>query len=187
MRRSTGLESLEAVLAGSIKKLGMEVRLMEQMSLLVWDEVVGEQVARSARPEFVRGGKVYVVTKSAVWANELGFHKKEIVHRLNERIGKEVIKDIVFRSGRLRRREPPRKVPEATEKFELDEAERSRVEALCRKVGEKMSPAVRGLFTAAVELEKWKRSQGWTPCKRCGSLQNARSGICPPCRMDSRQ
>jgi predicted nucleic acid-binding Zn ribbon protein len=189
MRVSRGPEGLGSLIAASLRGLDLQKRVQEQSCLLVWDEVVGDQVADAAQPEFVRDGVLFVTTKSPVWANELTFYKADMIARLNKRVGGAVLKEIVLKAGKVRRRSMPRaeNLPEAPdpEGIELSDLELERVEAAATSAGEGAADPVRKLLLAALRLEKWKEAQGWKPCSRCGVLQNTASGVCPPCRMQT--
>ena len=179
---------LGSLISRSLRGLDLERRVQEQACLLVWDEVVGEQVAGAAQPEFVKDGRMFVTTKSPVWANELTFYKSDMIARLNQRVGAPVLTEIVFKAGRVRKR-PASGAPGESgepnlEGIELTREELGKVEAAARAAGE-AAGAIRSLLATALRLEKWKRARGWTPCERCGSLQNTASGICPPCQLES--
>ena len=44
----------------------------------------------------IKRGKLFVRVKTPTWRNELVFLKSEIISKLNRRVGKKVVKDIVF-------------------------------------------------------------------------------------------
>ena len=67
----------------------------------VWDCVVGEAIARQARPQKINNMVLWIVVSSSTWMQQLEFMKKQIVNRLNEHIGEVVIKDIRFRIGEI--------------------------------------------------------------------------------------
>lgn len=76
---------------------GMNRAHEEHQALKVWDSVVGKTIARIAVVEkFVRG-TLYVHVLNPSWRNELSFRKRSIIDRLNEAVGKGLVKDIVFR------------------------------------------------------------------------------------------
>jgi len=180
---------LASLISGSLRALDLERRVKEQACLVVWDEVVGEQVAGAAQPDFVKDGRLFVTTKSPVWANELTFYKSDIIARLNQRVGAPVLTEIVFKAGRIRKKQAVAGPPEESgepdlEGIELTQEELAKVEAVARTAGKEAAGVVQGLLAVALRFEKWKRAQGWTPCKRCGSLQNTPSGICPPCQLE---
>jgi predicted nucleic acid-binding Zn ribbon protein len=164
----------------------LESKIQQHTCLLVWDEVVGEKMASAAQPEFVRDGVLFVATKSAVWSNELTFYKREMISKLNSRVGKTVIKDIVFKVGRISRKRPA--VPVAEDKpdlegIKLSDEELKGIESAASSAGEESSEFLRRLMVTAMKLEKWKKAHGWMPCKKCGVLQRTASGVCPVCEL----
>jgi predicted nucleic acid-binding Zn ribbon protein len=175
-----------SLISDMLKGMDMETRVKEQTCLLVWDDVVGEQVASAAQPEFIRDGKLFVVAKSAVWANELTFYKQGIMEKLNRRAGGNVVKEIIFKSGRFpaKKQEPSDQTAAKPdlEGIQLSESELESVETMAIQAGEGAED-VRRLLTTALRLEKWKQSNGWKPCRECGVLQNSEDGVCPVCRL----
>ena len=178
--------NMGSLVSDMLKGMNLETRVKEQTSLLIWDEVVGERIASAAQPEFIRDGKLFVTAKSPVWANELTFYKQDLMQKLNSRAGGNVVKDIVFKSGRLRSKEdasPSRAAARPDlEGIQLSESELESVEAVAAEAGEGADDLKR-LLTTAIRLERWKQSNGWKPCRVCGALQNAEEGLCGICRM----
>ncbi|MCK4389706.1 MAG: DUF721 domain-containing protein [Desulfobacterales bacterium] len=64
-----------------------------------WKDVVGPAVAQNTRPEAIKGKLLLVNVSSAPWMQQLQFLKSELIGKLNETIGKEVVRDIRFRIG----------------------------------------------------------------------------------------
>lgn len=76
---------------------GMKGVKEEHSALKVWQDVVGETIAKMTEVEkFVRG-ILYVRVHNPSWRNELSFRKKNIIGKLNEAVGKAMVKDIVFK------------------------------------------------------------------------------------------
>ena len=78
---------------------GIEKRVKEYVAMSKWHIIVGEKIAKEARPVGVRDGKLFLQVDNASWRNELIFMKREIIDKINQSLGSPVIKDIVF-SGR---------------------------------------------------------------------------------------
>lgn len=175
-----------SLIADMLQGMDIEARVKEQTCVLVWDEVVGEQVASAAQPEFIRDGKLFVTAKSSVWANELTFLKQGIIEKLNRRAGGNVVKEIIFKSGRFpsKKRESPDEtaLKPDLEGIQLTESELEQVEAMAGQAGEGAED-MKSLMMTALRLEKWKQSNGWKPCRQCGALQNTEDGLCPICRL----
>jgi predicted nucleic acid-binding Zn ribbon protein len=71
-------------------------RVFEGKALLVWEDVVGESLREHTRPVRVDGGRLVVAVEDSVWKQEISLLQGEIIEKLNDRIGSEVIRDIVL-------------------------------------------------------------------------------------------
>jgi predicted nucleic acid-binding Zn ribbon protein len=96
-RGSSRTKSVGDAIEELIVQLGIKKKLHEQDAFVVWGEAVGERIARVATPTGMRRGVLIVSVKSGVWRNELSMRKQEIVRRINELLGGEIVKDIKFR------------------------------------------------------------------------------------------
>jgi len=186
MRISGSLFDISSLVSGSLRAMELDGKVKEQTCLMVWDSVVGEQMAKVAQPEFVRDGCLFVITKSSVWANELTFYKKDIITKLNARVGVTVIKEIVFKVGKISRSKRTAATGERSspnlDGIKLTDEELKSIDETIQVSDEETAEALKKAMRAFVRMEKWKKAQGWTPCSQCGSLQNAASGTCPVCR-----
>lgn len=99
MRRQNRLRPAGETLAEVLKNMGLDRKTREHQAAVFWGEIVGEQISKSTRVEKVRDGVLYVDCKNSVWANELLLHKEEILKRIGDRVGGNVIRDVRF-SGR---------------------------------------------------------------------------------------
>lgn len=94
---------IKPVLDDLIKSMGVQKRMDEEKAALLWGEVVGEKISSHARPVRARGGKLFVEVDSSTWMNELLFYKGEIISKLNRRLRRRVIDDIIFVAERGKR------------------------------------------------------------------------------------
>jgi hypothetical protein len=93
--------------------LGLAERLREADIWRLWPEVVGPTVAVRATPLRIIKGVLTVVVSSGPWKQELGFLKSMMKDKLNDRLGGEVVKDIILKSGNVDQYAPapPEEVP----------------------------------------------------------------------------
>jgi len=87
------------VLAEVIRNLGLGKKLTEQRAVVEWTEAVGGRVAEHARALKVDGGRLFVEVDSSVWIQELTLMKRQILERLNSKIGRKVIHNVHFVLG----------------------------------------------------------------------------------------
>ncbi len=65
----------------------------------IWDGIVGQPIARNARPSWIRKGRLRVRVSGPIWLQELEFAAETIRDRLNEALGRPAVKRIEFRLG----------------------------------------------------------------------------------------
>lgn len=100
-KKSLPMETLGSVLEQSLKRLDLVARLDEYAVWPVWNEVVGEVIARNAQPEKIRHGTLFIKVSSPVWMQQLQFMKEMIAGKLNQRLRAEIVKNIFFMVGRI--------------------------------------------------------------------------------------
>lgn len=88
------MQDIKSVLETFLRKTGLDKAVLQNRALIVWNEVVGEAVARRAHPEEVKHGVLIVRVDTPVWRSELSLQKSEILDALNRQLGERVIKDI---------------------------------------------------------------------------------------------
>ena len=80
-----------------LMKFDIEKPIRQWESLLIWDEVVGKTISNHTTPEKVSYGKLYIKVDSPVWRNELLFRKDEILDKINKKLNKVKIREIILR------------------------------------------------------------------------------------------
>jgi hypothetical protein len=83
------------------QRFGLSVRLLEHRLQRQWPAIVGEHVAAHTRPESIRFKKLYVITDSSVWIQQLAFLKPAMLESINTAAGSPIVTDIVLRVGEV--------------------------------------------------------------------------------------
>lgn len=96
MRRSE-TQKLGDVLKDYVKALKIDKKLKEVEIVNFWEELVGKIVARRTKDVYIKNKILFVILRSSVVRNELFMIKDELLKRLNEKAGEEILKDIVFK------------------------------------------------------------------------------------------
>ena len=95
-RPATQTKSLGEALTELIESLGIKKKLREQEVFSLWDNAVGDRIAKVAKPMRMVKGTLFISVSSGTWRNELSMRKQEIVNRLNEVLAEEIVTDIKF-------------------------------------------------------------------------------------------
>ncbi|HNX54164.1 MAG TPA: DUF721 domain-containing protein [Prolixibacteraceae bacterium] len=95
--RKSNTQKLSDVLKNYVQENNLERKLTEIDLIKSWEMVMGKTVARYTRNLYIRNETLFVDTSSPIVRNELLMMKEEIRLRLNEVVGSEIVKTIVFR------------------------------------------------------------------------------------------
>lgn len=80
-----------------LRGMGLERQFKEHEVCQVWPEVVGQMIASRTVKLSVADGRLFVSFNSSVVRNEIAMVKEGLMRALNERVGTEVIRDIVIK------------------------------------------------------------------------------------------
>lgn len=85
------------VLKEFLQENKLDKKFKERELIESWEELVGRAISRATKNIYIRNGKLFVVISSSVVRNELYMLKDEIVRKLNERIGEEIITELILK------------------------------------------------------------------------------------------
>jgi len=134
-----------------LQGLGLDERLQQYKALIIWEEVVGPQIAARTRPVRIREGVLEINVDQPTWMQQLQLMKPKILSQLNARLGKAGLKDLYLKRGKVN--EPTAKTaepPPAWRMVQLDENEKQQVAELLSAVED---PALRD------EMERFLQKQ----------------------------
>ena len=90
------MEQLKKAIQEAISESGIEREIQQENAVSVWGDVVGDVVSKVTDAISVDKGVLVVKTKSATWRQELYMQKKDIIDKINKKIGSTAIKEIRF-------------------------------------------------------------------------------------------
>ena len=97
----TKLHRLGDILQASLKKRKIFLNFEDRRFREVWNKAVGPQIAAQSRPGQLRGETLFVKVSTSVWMQQLHFMKEEIIEKINQSLGKAVVKNIYFSIGEV--------------------------------------------------------------------------------------
>lgn len=92
---------MPGLLQESLQSLGLAERLRDAEIWRVWNDAVGAVVAARAQPLRIINGTLTVAVSSAPWMQELRFMTGMMKEKLNDRLGAEVVREIILKAGRV--------------------------------------------------------------------------------------
>lgn len=149
----------------------------EQEAVLLWKNIVGENLARLARPLYVEDGILHLAVASPVVATELRLWKEELLQRLAQSAPKSQLKDLRFHlAPAASEAQPP---PAEPGPEELNRAEEAIPEGLAPEVRKRLVCAL----AAALAQERLILRLGGRRCVACGVAFLGHGEKCPLCRL----
>lgn len=101
MRDKREVQHISDVLDAMVSRMGIKTQLKKAEVVTEWPAIIGEQIAEQTKAERIRGTTLFVTASSPVWAQELDFLKPKILKKIRERVGRGVVTDIRFRTGKI--------------------------------------------------------------------------------------
>ena len=90
------METLKSAIKKAVRNAGVEKALKQESAVFLWADTVGQTISRVTKAEKVDKGVLTVKTESPTWRQELHMQKKEIITKINNKIGSKTIKEIRF-------------------------------------------------------------------------------------------
>ncbi|TRZ76661.1 MAG: DUF721 domain-containing protein [Deltaproteobacteria bacterium] len=99
--KQANLQRLGNVLQGILKEHNIFFDSEEQRLLEVWQKAVGPQISVQTRPDRLKRNTLFVKVSSSVWMHQLHILKQDIIEKINQLLGKELITNIHFSIGEI--------------------------------------------------------------------------------------
>lgn len=140
-----------ALLEKIFRKHGLLEYYREQEPALLWEHIVGEQIARVAHPIWVQKGVLVVAVPNHVVQHEFSLLREEFKRKLNQALGAERVQEIRFRVEPFPQGRPTLSV----DRIELTPDEEHQIEELVLEVSDDtLRLALAKLMRTAKKLEK---------------------------------
>jgi len=91
------MDHLGTLLRHAVDFLPQRQELKECLALALWDQAVGEALAKKTKPLRLYRSTLIITVPSQAWRKELHLLRTEIVTKMNENAGFRLIHDVEFR------------------------------------------------------------------------------------------
>ena len=94
------LPRMDRLVDRAVQDLKLEQRRGESELLAVWNHLLDPEIVAHAQPAQIRNGVLFVNVDSPVWKDEIvRYRRHEILQRLQDAFGSQLIQKISFRIG----------------------------------------------------------------------------------------
>jgi predicted nucleic acid-binding Zn ribbon protein len=98
--RADAAQPVGKLVSRTLQGLGLDRRRAEAEIVKVWNHLIDATLTAHAQPAGVRKGTLFVNVDSSVWLDEIvRYRRKEILDRMQNAFGREMIQRISFRIG----------------------------------------------------------------------------------------
>ena len=84
-----------------IKKIIRNNKLSKRLDVLnvldVWNNIIGKDLEKYIKSTKLVDDKLYVKLRSSIVRNEMSYKKTQLIQRINKKLNKDVIKDIILK------------------------------------------------------------------------------------------
>ncbi|HMB15028.1 MAG TPA: DUF721 domain-containing protein [Pelovirga sp.] len=152
-------QSVNTLLKEMLAKPGLGEQINRHQAWLVWDKIVGNQIAARARPLRLRKGVLEIAVDHPVWMQQLQMMKTQILAKIQEQVPKAGITDLYLRkAGHAATTAPPMTTPQKSPRLEevkLSAAERSHIDHLVKDIeNPELQQELRRFFSLQAKLHK---------------------------------
>ena len=96
MRRNN-INTIGQVIKKLIKNKKLSKRLDAINVLDVWNNIIGKDLEKYIKSTKLIDDKLYVKLRSSIVRNEISYKKTQLIERINKKLNKDVIKDIILK------------------------------------------------------------------------------------------
>jgi len=107
-RRHRAPEQIGAAMQPLLDRIDREGHFAIVRLAKAWPEIVGEAIARRTEIVSLKFHTAVVKVSGAMWIQELNLMRSQILARVTQRLGDDVVRELRFVQGRLSRRERPK-------------------------------------------------------------------------------
>jgi predicted nucleic acid-binding Zn ribbon protein len=90
------VQQLKDLILRNLRSQGLETPLLQKRLIDAWPTVMGDAIARYTQNLYIRNQTLFVHLTNPALRADLSMQRQEIVRKLNENVGSQVIADIRF-------------------------------------------------------------------------------------------
>src|SRR5574344_30850 len=96
-KRDREAKRLADIMKTILQEDNINKQMLEHRTANMWAQIIGPTVAKATKEVYVKDGVLYVSLYSSVIREHLFMLKSKIISSLNDAVGENIIKDVIFK------------------------------------------------------------------------------------------
>ncbi len=152
---------IKTILEDTLDQLGLSEKIDECKALTLWNDVASTLASRT-QPVSISNSRLIVNVTDSVVLHTLSLYKRKYVEKINLLAGRDVIKDIIFRVGKVEKKDTEPKdrdnYMEELKGTQLDQGELEKIDEIVSTIeDDDIRDSLRNLFINQCKLTKMRR------------------------------
>ncbi len=97
MKRNTNTQTLKQAIDRLLKAYGLGDKMAEYDIIDTWEEMMGKTISKRTKNIYFKNSVLYIELESSTLRNEMLMAKTKIMEMINEKAGRELVKDVVLK------------------------------------------------------------------------------------------
>ena len=152
---------IKTILEDTLDQLGLSEKIDECKALTLWNDVASTLASRT-QPVSISNSRLIINVTDSVVLHTLSLYKRKYVEKINLLAGRDVIKDIIFRVGKVEKKDIELKdrdnYMEELKGTQLDQGELEKIDEIVSAIeDDDIKNSLRNLFINQSKLTKMRR------------------------------
>jgi len=151
---------IKTILEDTLDQLGLSEKIDECKALTLWNDVAST-LASKTQPISISNSKMIVNVTDSVVLHALSLYKKKYLEKINLLAGGDVIKDIIFRVGKVEKKSELKDTDNYMEELkgtQLDQSEIEKIDEIVSTIeDDDIKDSLRHIFINQSKLTKMRR------------------------------
>jgi hypothetical protein len=138
-RAKKGLFAIGEIIPKTVKRLKIQTNFDEYNIKKSYTSLFGKNIEKVSYPDRLIKKVLHITVSNSAWLMQLSYMKAEIIEKINERFEKNVVKDVIFKVGKISKKEK-KVIPKAKlslRNIKLDDETKRAVEESVKDIKDK--------------------------------------------------
>jgi hypothetical protein len=180
------VDKVQGIVDKVLKTMGLKNRALEYKVMDLWEDMVGDTIAKHTSVASIHQGVLFVKVDHPVWIQHLSFSALDIKNRLNKALGTKVVKEIRFQAGNWceKQKKYPNVDNNDTSNINLPIDAVEEIQEMVQIIEDSDLRRITASVIKRGKIQKLQKEiAGWKMCPTCGVFINPKQKICIHCNL----